>query len=111
MNFETMGPLVYVNPDPGHEPVLNPQSSPGSILVTDNALYTNFSGTVGFTGVFGPSWPPTSAGSADSNHVDGSTGNFLPAGEHELYNDGSVRWVPMSNIKVRASEFNIFFGW
>jgi hypothetical protein len=67
MNFETMGPLVYVNPDPGHEPVLNPQSSPGSILVTDNALFRDISGTTGFTGIFGPSFAPTSAGSVDSN--------------------------------------------
>ena len=111
MNSGTLGPWTFRNAEWGHEPALNRQSRPGSILVTDNALFTNFSGTVGFTGVFGPSWAPTSAGSVDSNHVDGSMGNFLPAGEHELYNDGSVRWVPMSNIKVRASEFNIFFGW
>jgi hypothetical protein len=38
-------------------------------------------------------------------------GNFLPAGEHEMYNDGSVRWVPISKIKVRCGEFNMFFGW
>ncbi len=111
MNSGTLGPWVFRNADWGHEPALNPQSSPGSILVTDNALFQDVGGTTGFTGVFGPSWAPTGAGSVDSNYVDGSIGNFLPAGEHELYNDGSVRWVPMSNIKVRAGEFNMFFGW
>ena len=101
----TLGPWSFTNGDPAHEPALNPQSGGGTILVTDNALFTNNSATMGFT----TSWPV--AGAPWSNHVDGAMGNFLPAGEHELYNDGSVRWVPMSNIKVRFSGFGIYFGW
>ncbi len=101
----TLGPWSFINGDPAHEPALNPQSGGGTILVTDNTLFTNDTATTGFT----TSWPV--AGAPWSNHVDGSMGNFLPAGEHELYNDGSVHWVPMSNIKVRFSGFGIYFGW
>ena len=101
----TLGPWSFINGNPAHEPALNPQSGGGTILVTDNALFTNNSATMGFT----TSWPIP--GAPWSNHVDGTMGNFLPAGEHELYNDGSVRWVPMSNIKVRFSGFGVFFGW
>ncbi len=101
----TLGPWSFINGDPAHEPALNPQSGGGTILVTDNALFTNNSATMGFT----TSWPIP--GAPWSNHVDGTMGNFLPAGEHELYNDGSVRWVPMSNIKVRFSGYGVFFGW
>jgi hypothetical protein len=38
-------------------------------------------------------------------------GNYVPAGEHEMYNDGSVRWVPMSKIKARVYGVDIYFGW
>ncbi len=94
---------AFINADPGHEPALNPQSGPGTLLVTDNALFAGpraESGLVNF-------WVP----GAGSNHVDGSIGSNLPAGEHELYNDGSVHWVPMSNIKVRFFGAGIYFGW
>ncbi len=110
MNSGVLGPWTFKNADPAHEPALNPQSSPGTILVTENALFQNFTGTTGFTGVCGPSWPPTAAGSVDSDNVDDSK-SAVPAGANEMYNDGSVRWVPMSNIKVRASEYGIFWGW
>lgn len=47
-----------------------------------------------------------------SNYVGSSPGNALPAGEHEMYNDGSVHWVPMSKIKVRFSWVGFTFqGW
>ncbi|MDA8377859.1 MAG: prepilin-type N-terminal cleavage/methylation domain-containing protein [Planctomycetia bacterium] len=97
----------FMNGDPEHEPALNPQSNPGTLLVTDNALFsnnfTNADSAMGlanflFTG-------------ANSNYVNGSPGNYLPAGEHEMYNDGSVRWVPISNIKARLYGVNIYFGW
>ena len=97
---------TFLNADPGHEPVLNPQSSSGSILVTDNASFQDAGATTGKTNLFGQG-----ADEVDSNHVDGTMGNFLPAGEHELYNDGSVRWVPMSNIKARVYGNGVFFGW
>ncbi len=101
----TLGSWSFVNGDPAHEPALNPQSGDGTILVTDNALFSNVSATAGFT----TTWPI--AGAPWSNHVDGTNGNYLPAGEHELYNDGSVHWVPMSDIKVRFYGFGIYFGW
>ena len=36
-------------------------------------------------------------------------GNFLPAGANEMYNDGSVGWVPMSHIKTHVYQVDIFF--
>lgn len=103
-------PVGRYNPDPEHQPALNPQSGSGTLLVTDNAFFTGpFIGetpTQGLTGTFVP------AGQAASNYVDGTSGNAMPAGEHEMYNDGSVRWVPMSNIKVRFSWVNVAYqGW
>ena len=107
MESGSVGPWQLMNADPEHEPVLNPQSGPGTLLVTDNALFSNNFTNAGsalglanflFTG-------------ANSNNVDGSLGKFLPAGSHEMYNDGSVRWVPMSNIKAHYSGAGVFFGW
>lgn len=104
-NSGTLGDWNFINADPGHEPALNPQSAPGSLLVTDNALFQDAGAATGLVnGLPGVS-------TADSNHVDGSLGNFLPAGSHELYNDGSVRWVPMSNIKSRVYGAGVYFGW
>ncbi|MGC8623980.1 MAG: prepilin-type N-terminal cleavage/methylation domain-containing protein [Phycisphaerae bacterium] len=98
------GPCGRFNYDPRHQPALNPQSGGGTLLVTDNALFAKpfleVIPTQGLTGIF---WgvPPDGA---DSNYADEGPGNALPAGEHEMYNDGSVRWVPLSNIRVH-------FGW
>ena len=98
----------FINGDPEHEPALNPQSGPGTLLVTDNALFqnnfTNAGSAMGWANIY------FQAG-ADSNYVDGSMGNYLPAGSHEMYNDGSVRWVPMSKIKARWYGAGIYFGW
>ena len=106
------GPCGRYNFDPRHQPVLNPQSGSGTLLVTDNALFSGpFIGVTPTQGATGSQIPWVSPSTALSNYVDEGLGNALPAGEHEMYNDGSVRWVPMSNIKVRAGEFNIFFGW
>ncbi|MGC9261766.1 MAG: type II secretion system protein [Phycisphaerae bacterium] len=94
----------FLNADPGHEPALNPQSSPGSVLVTDNALFSDAGATTGLADYLAPG--------ANSNYVDGSLGSFLPAGAHEMYNDGSVRWVPMSNIKAHIlGPGGVYFGW
>lgn len=94
----------FLNADPGHEPALNPQSNPGTLLVTDNSLFSDAGATAG---------PPIPAAPwLDSNHIDGSMGTALPAGAHEMYNDGSVRWVPMSNIKARVlGPAGVYFGW
>ena len=108
------GPVGRYNQDTEHVPALNPQSSPGTLLVTDNALFTGpFIGATPPQGaVVGqlPGWgsPPL----VYSNYVDAGPGNYLPAGEHELYNDGSVQWVPMSKIKVRFSWVSqAYSGW
>ena len=98
---------TFYNIDTIHEPALNPQSNAGSILVTDLVLYSTST-----SGLVGP-WYGVGNG-PDSNHVDNTSNNALPAGAHEMYNDGSVRWVPMSNIKVRwAIKGNTMamFGW
>ncbi len=102
------GNWFFMNADPEHEPALNPQSNPGTLLVTDNALFsnnfTNSGAAMGLANLLAPG--------ANSNYVDGSLGNFVPAGSHEMYNDGSVRWVPMSNIKARVlGPAGIYFGW
>ena len=101
------GPCGRYNFDPRHQPVLNPQSGPGTLLVTDNALFTDQTGSYGLNS-------PTLWGlpGVYSNYVDEGLGNALPAGEHEMYNDGSVRWVPMSNIKVHFSwNSTVYQGW
>ena len=103
------GPVGRYNPDPLHVPALNPQSGNGTILVTDTALFTGpFIGTEPKQGLTN-FWMT----GADSNYVDGGSGdNALPAGEHEMYNDGSVRWVPISDIRVRFSWVGIAYeGW
>jgi prepilin-type N-terminal cleavage/methylation domain-containing protein len=100
----------FINGDPEHEPAVNQLSPPGSLLVTDNAMFAGPAGKIGFTDN-GSSLAETQGGYALSNYVDGTMGNFLPDGEHELYNDGSVQWVPMSQIKVRTYGAGIFFGW
>ncbi|MDA8376292.1 MAG: prepilin-type N-terminal cleavage/methylation domain-containing protein [Planctomycetia bacterium] len=95
-------PDTFYNNDQEHEPAMNPLSNGAAILVTDNAIFT------------GPTAPLTGLESGSlpwSNHVDGSMGNYLPAGEHELYNDGSVSWVPMSRIQVRIGMSGLYFGW
>ena len=99
--------IFFLNGDPEHEPALNPQSGPGTLLVTDNALFSNnFTNAGSAMGLANYLF----AG-ANSNYVDGSLGNYLPAGSHEMYNDGSVRWVPMSKIKPRQTQAGIYFGW
>ena len=94
----------FINFDPTHQPALNQQSGPGTLLVTDNALFSNSSATMGLVNNIAPG--------ANSNYVDGTMGNFLPAGEHEMYNDGSVSWVPMSDVKARVvGPGGVYFGW
>ncbi|NNM87746.1 MAG: type II secretion system protein [Phycisphaerae bacterium] len=95
----------FLNADPGHEPALNPQSNPGTLLVTDNAYFQDAGAMTGMPNLYPP-------GGAFSNYADGSVGNLLPAGSHDMYNDGSVRWEPMSNIKVHVgSPYGYYIGW
>ncbi len=90
-----------------HVPAASPRSNPGSILVTDNVLFTDQRGVSGLTG-FEASGP----GVPDSNHVSGNAGHNLPSGSHELYNDGAVVWVPMSQIKPRMQiQAGLVMGW
>ena len=100
--------------DPLHPPALNAQSGGNTLLVTDNALFTDRTGSQGLT-VAKFRWNSTGMSSnwQLSNYVDNTTrGVAVPAGEHEMYNDGSVRWVPMSKIKVRFSWENVEYqGW
>ncbi len=93
------------NFSPAHEPALNPQSAGNTLLVTDNALFVSQTGSQGVT-----NWWFTTG--ACSNYADEGMGSALPAGEHEMYNDGSVRWVPMSNVQARFSWGGFpFQGW
>jgi hypothetical protein len=104
-------PAYYKSP---HVPAETALSKPNRILITDTALFSNGTGTMGMTG-----WPISWSGSGGqpvSNHAEttASSENALPVGSHELYNDGAVVWVPMSQIKVRVmipdGEF-FWFGW
>ncbi|MHB1766426.1 MAG: type II secretion system protein [Phycisphaerae bacterium] len=100
-----------------HIPAMNPRSNPGSILLTDNVLFEGVGGLRGLAG-----WPTNNsnttagngssgAGTPASNHVL-TNDNFLPAGAHELYNDGAVVWQPMSQITPRRiREYGLIAGW
>lgn len=98
------------NDDPEHEPVLNALSSPGSLLVTESAIFSSWATNAGLVTSAGF---PTSdtANLPASDNVTGNYGPAVPSGIHEMYNDGSVRWVPIANIKVRCFRANDFFGW
>ena len=87
------------NTDRPHSPALNPQSNPGSLLVSDIAVVTDPSATVGESNVVGLLPGPV------SNHVFESQ-HAMPDGIHELYNDGAVVWQPRSQIQCRYS-----FNW
>ncbi len=97
------GGWAWYNNDAQHEPALNAQSDPGSLLLSDIAGYGNPRGTVGYA------WPGTST--PISNHTRQSLGNGVPSGMHEAYNDGSVAWVPAGDIRVRALRVSTYFGW
>ena len=102
------GLINRYNFDPQHQPALNPQSGDGTLLVTDNVLFTDQTGT---RGQMQPNFYGPLANSPASNYVDDGSGSALPDGEHEMYNDGSVRWVPMSEIKVRFRYEAAYQGW
>ena len=84
------------NTDRPHAPALNPQSNPGSLLVSDIAVVTDPSATAGESNVSGLLPGPV------SNHVFASQ-HAMPDGIHELYNEGAVVWQPRSQIQCRYS--------
>ncbi len=98
------------NDDPGHEPVLNAQSPPGSLLVTESAIFSSWATNVGLVTAAALPYADT-ANLPASDNVNGVYGPAVPAGIHEMYNDDSVRWVPISGIKVRCQRAGDFFGW
>ncbi len=100
-------PIFRYNFDPQNQPALNPQSGSGTLLVTDNAMFSDQAGAQGMVG--GGAWWWTPTGVPISNYADGVAGNGRPDGEHEMYNDSSVSWVPMSQIKVRFSMGGTMF--
>ncbi len=36
---------------------------------------------------------------------------LLAVGAHELYNDGAVAWMPMSQIHTRIEQAGVFMVW
>jgi prepilin-type N-terminal cleavage/methylation domain-containing protein len=89
-----------------HIPAANPRSNPGDILLTDEVFYQDTAGTTGLTGFY------TAGGTPSSNHVITANNNDLPVGAHELYNDGAVVWVPMSQIHPRMIiQTGKIMGW
>ncbi len=116
-NIDSASPITrgtqWYNDDPTHEPAINPLSPSGSLLVTDSALFTyptTQSGYV-FPGSASSQHGFTKANVPASDHVDNNLGNALPAGEHELFNDDHVDWVPYADIQVRTSFYGIYFGY
>jgi hypothetical protein len=66
-----------------------------------------FQGPAGLRGLTDWSTP----GVASSNHV--LTNDYaLPVGAHELYNDGAVVWMPMSQIHpMMTIQAGLIMGW
>ena len=101
----TSGEYVYANYNTDREPALSPISNPASILVTDEVFLNSYSTAAG--GLTGFPF----AGDVASDHVTSDNNNFLPVGAHELSNDGSVVWRPMSQIKARWGYAGVIMGW
>ncbi len=99
------------NDDPGHEPVLNALSPPGSLLMTESAIFSSWATNVGLITAAGFPSSDTADLPASDNVVNSTYGPGVPDGTQEMYNDGSVRWVPISDIKVRCQRAGDFFGW
>lgn len=107
--YNSTATYTYFNTDTDHVPALNPQSNPGSLLVSEQAFFTSYVPNQPASTLQGlADWPapgPTSCNVVRPNN------NFLPSGEHELYNDGAVVWQPMSQINVRIFGMGLYFGW
>ena len=93
----------YFKTETNHMPAENQNSNPGSILCSDVAVINqpaSPSGQPPYQGaetLYGLGKPVYTA---VSNHVDTPGSNLLPDGIHDLYNDGSVIWNPMSEAKL-----------
>lgn len=81
-----------------HMPAEDQLSSPGSVLCTDLAVVS--SAIPPYEGLFATKGSGSGTGLPIDNHVDTPNNNWLPDGIHDLYNDGSVVWDPMSEAKV-----------
>ena len=102
-----------------HMPAENPQSNPGALIASDIAIITPqtamlpSSAYMGFSATWGQG--ANGQGSAyepASNHVDRPNNNYLPDGVHDLYNDGAVVWVPMSNVRTHLDpNVGFYFAW
>jgi prepilin-type N-terminal cleavage/methylation domain-containing protein len=107
-------PWTYKNNyDTVHMPAENTLSNPGSILASDTAIMTDWTATMGAMAEWGQGAGGLGSALAPaSNHVDIPNDNFLPEGLHELYNDSSVAWVPMSHVKARLDmNDGLYFAW
>jgi prepilin-type N-terminal cleavage/methylation domain-containing protein len=90
----------YFNTNTNHMPAENQNSNPGSLLCSDLAATTGpYAPYQGFNTAYGAYGAPGGV-MAMSNHVDTPNNNWLPDGVHDLYNDASVAWVPISQAKV-----------
>lgn len=109
----------FYNYDTNHMPAENMQANPGAILASDITMISpiGLSPTaappyMGAQSNYGPnSTGGTSAYQPASNHVDTANNNYLPDGVHDLFNDGSVIWNPMSQVKVHYMRSGIYFAW
>ncbi len=108
----------FYNTDTNHMPAENMQSNPGAILASDIAVMTGVTVNglqeqppyMGVESDYGVG-SVTSAYQPVSNHVDTSNNNWLPDGVHDLFNDGSVIFHPMSQVRVHYYRNGINFGW
>ncbi len=114
----------YNNNDTSHMPAENPQSNPGAILASDVTLISTVGVSPDYPGTYMgamETWGQSAGGQGSayapaSNHVDTPNNKYLPDGVHELYNEGAVVWVPMSQVKVRTMEkisygSGFYFAW
>ncbi len=103
----------WFNTDTSHMPAENQQSAPGSILCADIAVMTTFYQP--YLGMQTNNTRGSGIGmyEAVSDHVDTPNNNWLPDGVHDLYNDGSVSWNPMSRVKVHYQAFSVLqnYAW
>ncbi|MHB1767431.1 MAG: type II secretion system protein [Phycisphaerae bacterium] len=98
----------YFNTNTAHMPAENSLAGPGALLASDTAVMTDPTGTMGLMVTWGQ---PTAQVGPISAHVDIPNNNYLPTGLHELYNDGSVVWNPMSKVKVHYFNTRNYYAW
>jgi prepilin-type N-terminal cleavage/methylation domain-containing protein len=101
----------YFNTNTVHMPAENELAPPGALLVSDIAVMTDPSATMGQMATWGAVGGSLSPLQPASNHVDIPNNNYLPDGTHDLYNDGSVSWRPMSQVKVHYYNGHNYYAW